>query len=167
MTMKNGIVRKYKTKIRRRRRNANPFNNTCPVCMSPLILNKTKRQECSGQRLNLWVNSFKQFENLDENEKSSFLDNFEHPNIFLELYKKWEYKDVNGHRTNFTCSYTGSTNNTVSRLSQLIPDPVQVKYLEDKIGRKLTNEELDGKIAIILEDIETYVSKIKYPDDVI
>ena len=139
-------------------------DNICPLCLSKLI-DEEGSMVCSGSKLELWVNDFKQYEKMNKGEKKKFLISFSDSERFIELYNKWNYLDENGHRTNFSCGYTNQIFNPLPENRMYLPDPLQVKKLEQKLNRELTEEEVYGERVIDVDGKQVTIKQMVFPDD--
>jgi hypothetical protein len=145
----NGVkVTKLKSYKARSKKNASPFSRNCGHCLSPLIIDSSGLQQCSGTRLQLWHNDFITYQRLNDVQKVAFLKTISEIDRFEELFQRWNYIDEQGNRSNFTCDYTNNLFLPIAKLKTTMPDPIVVSRIERSIGRKLTDLELSGDDVI-------------------
>jgi hypothetical protein len=138
-------VKKLKAKAKKRGRNDRSNSLTCPNCLSKLITNSIGVLECTGDRLKLWETEFVKFHKLNGEQKVEFLKTVSANGSFQELYDRWVYAQEQGVPEEFGCGYTNTLFPPMGTVKVRIPDPIVVKRIELKLGRKLTEEELIGE----------------------
>jgi hypothetical protein len=138
-------LKKFKTKKTKRINNARHTLTNCPNCLSSMRLNAHGSWECSADKLNIWEKDFIAFSNLDDKEKGEYLLGLSNYSQFIELFDKWKYSQDNNAPEEFNCGYTNTVYPMLGTASVRIPDPIVVKNIEKKLGRKLTEEELIGE----------------------
>lgn len=114
---------------------------TCPNCVSRMMLNDKGFWDCSGDRLKVWETEFIKYKGLDNSKKVKYIKDLSNSSRFLELYDRWEYA-LNSDGETFGCGYTNVLFPLNGSVQVRIPDPVFTKIIEQKLGRKLTEEEL-------------------------
>lgn len=117
---------------------------SCPNCLSKLGLDEGGLQKCLGERLLIWDLEFAKFHALDKEKQLAYLQNISFDSTFMELYDRWAYSLINPDDP-FSCGYTNKIFFPIPSCSVIIPDPCQVKRIEKKLGRKLTEEEVFGE----------------------
>lgn len=142
-------------------------NLQCPLCLSTITVINNEYC-CTGDRLKIWENEFKEFETLSKPiEKDEYLDKFSNKDLFIELYNKKD--DLN-------CGFTFSSVIFSNKYEELIPDPIIVGKIEKSLGRRLNDNELEENYTFYrisnkysteeFEDSYEYkIPRIKYPDD--
>lgn len=138
-------LKRFKAKEKRRTRNARSTTTTCPNCLSTLKLSKQETWECTGDRLKLWEEQFIFYSKMTTEEKVKYITGLSHYSKFLELHDKWIYATENDLPDEFNCGYTNIIYPPNGTTQVKIPDPLVVKRIEKKLGRKLTEEELLGE----------------------
>jgi len=121
---------------------ANNRYNSCPNCLSRMTLNELGMWECSGDRLRTWESEFVKYRNMDKAKKLKYITSLSNSSRFLELYDSWEYALNSNGKEAFGCGYTNVLFPLNGSVQVRIPDPIFTKIIEQKIGRKLTEEEL-------------------------
>lgn len=124
---------------------ADRSNTTCPNCQSILRLNTLGQWECAGDKIKIWEKEFYTYMRSNEKKKVEILANFSNSSRFLELYEMWHYDIILNEGIKFDCGYTNEIFPLISACKEKIPDPLFVKIVESKLGRKLTEEELLGE----------------------
>lgn len=156
--------------------NARNQSLTCPNCLSKLTLDQKNNLKCSGNHLNIWEEQFKKYHDLDQIKKDDFLKSISYDSMFMDLYDRWAYSINVNKPEEFNCGYTNKIFLPVPSCQVIIPDPIQVKIIENNIGRKLTEQEILGEKelyynkGIITEDFIETSKKIKirllrFPED--
>ena len=138
--------------------------NVCPTCLSKLI-NDDGVMICSGDLLKLWETHFESYKNMKPEQQKNYIVNISESEKFFDLYGKWDYVDSNGNRSNFTCGYTSRIFNPTPETRMYIPDPLQVKRIEQKLNRSLTEEELSGDKKVVVEGKKITIETMIFPDD--
>lgn len=115
---------------------------TCPNCLSRMTLNELGTWECSGDRLRTWESEFVKYRGMDKVKKLKYITDLSNSSRFLELYDRWEYALNSNGKEAFGCGYTNILFPLNGSVQVRIPDPIFTKIIEQKIGRKLTEEEL-------------------------
>lgn len=159
-------VTKLKAKKPRKPQRMRKPNIQCPNCMSTLKIGESGAWECTGDKLEVWVPYFREYQSLSSEAKDEFLDKISDKDMFNELYCKWEYLDESGRRVNFVCGYSPKMYPAVTRLRTSVPDPTTVASLERKLGRELTEQELKGSKPIWDGEKLVNVPMITLPDEV-
>jgi len=138
-------IKKLKPKGKKRGRNDRSNSLSCPNCLSKLKTNSYGVLECSGDRLKIWEKEFARFYKLTPEEKVEFLKTVSSNGTFQELYDRWVYASETGKPDEFECGYTNTVFPPNGNVKVRIPDPIVCKRLEQKLGRKLTEEEIFGE----------------------
>lgn len=138
-------VKKLKAKAKKRGRNDRSNSLTCPNCLSKLITNSIGLLECTGDRMKIWEKEFERYYKLDDEKKVEFLKNVSANGNFQELYDRWVYARENELPNEFDCGYSNVLFPPSGNVKVRIPDPIFCKRIEQKLGRKLTEEELYGE----------------------
>lgn len=138
-------VKKLKARAKKRGRNDRSNNLSCPNCLSKLITNTYGVLECTGDRLKLWEKEFVKYFKLTPEEKLEYLKGVSSDGNFQDLYDRWVYAQEQNTPEEFGCGYTNTLFPPMGTVKVRIPDPIFTKRLEDKLGRKLTEEELIGE----------------------
>lgn len=137
-------VHKFKPKDKKTVNTTRNILVNCPNCLSRIELDSFNSYKCSGDRLVQWHKEFEVFESLDDSKKLQFLKNISFDSMFLELYDRWIYSKRNPEEP-FDCGFTNQIFLPIPSCSITIPDPAQVKRIEKKLRRKLTEEEIFGE----------------------
>lgn len=141
-------VKVKKLKARKKKKehgNGRRGNPICTNCLSTLLVGEEGKYECSGDRLKIWEREFLNYLKMNDKEKIRYLMAFSHPDLFEELFDRWNYKDNDGHRPNFECGYSNKIYSLVNPLRVMMPDPILCKKIEKSLGRALTEEEKYGE----------------------
>jgi len=138
-------LKKFKAKKNRRMKNGRSTITNCPNCLSSMKLNSHGTWECSGNKLEIWEKDFVAFSKLGDKEKGDYLNGLSNYSRFIELFDRWKYATENDLPEEFNCGYTNIVFPMTGTASVRIPDPLIVKRIELKLGRKLTYEELIGE----------------------
>lgn len=147
----------------------------CPNCLSKIQLDQFGLYKCSGDRLTQWEKEFEQFSSLLDVKKAEFLKNISFDSMFLELYDRWIYSKSNPEDP-FGCGFTNQIFLPIPSCSVTIPDPAQVKRIEKKLKRRLTEEEIFGEKELfeyrgsVFSEYRTgakivKISLIRFPED--
>ena len=142
------------------------INHLCPNCMSTLVL-ESSRYVCTGNRYTYWLQEFKHYDSLSENEKESYLDTIADVDIFFEMYKSKDSPD---------CGFSTKLSNIIPNNTIRIPDPMVIGKIELNFCRKLTDKELEegflfyrkGKSFCVepkVGYVEFTVPFVRFPDD--
>jgi hypothetical protein len=169
------IVHKFKSKKNKIVNITRSNFAVCPNCLSKMVLDNKGFQQCSGDRLVTWVKEFQTFKDLDDIKKVNYIKNLSHDSMFLELYDRWHYSQSNPEDI-FNCGYTNQIFLPIPNCSVIIPDPTQIKRIEKKLGRKLTEEEIFGEKELFAHRggiFEEYrdgarivkISLLRFPED--
>jgi len=116
--------------------------SSCPNCFSKLKVDSEGHLYCTGDRLIYWESEFISYKNMNDKQKIKYLDGLGNNSRFLELYQGWECALNSNGEEIFTCGYTNKIFPLLGNADVRIPDPLFVKTIESKLGRKLTEEEL-------------------------
>ncbi len=138
------IVQKFKTKDKKVINNTRSNFIFCPNCLSKLTLDDSGLQKCSGNRLIIWEKEFYQYDLLPKEKQWEYLKNISFDSMFMELYDRWAYSKKYPDDI-FGCGFTNKIFLPIASCSVIIPDTSQVKRIEKKLGRKLTEEEIFGE----------------------
>ena len=134
--------------------------NICPNCYSKLLV-EDGELFCSGSKLKYWTIEFGKYENFSKTEKAKYLiDMIENTDSFLYMYEKWKTE-----KENFSCDFVNQPFLDIFEKQNLIADPLQVKSVERKLGRKLTDLELFGEQAIVIDGSIVVIKKVNFPED--
>ena len=132
-------------KPRKEKKYAVRSTSTCPYCKSKLILNDLGAWECTGEKLKIWENDFYKYKRAKEKGKEEILARFSNTSRFLELYDRWAYDIIEKGEPTYDCGYTNEIYPLMAECQEKIPDPLVVKKIEQKLGRKMTERELLGE----------------------
>lgn len=138
------LVNKLKPKSKKVVSNARANLLNCPNCLSRIVLDNAGLNKCSGDRLMNWEKEFDSFTKLEDTKKVEYLKNISFDSMFLELYDRWSYSLTNPD-DKFDCGFTNKIFFPIPSCSVTIPDPAQIKRIEKKLGRKLTEAEVFGE----------------------
>lgn len=138
-------IKKLKPKGKKRGRNDRSNSLSCPNCLSKLKTNSIGLLECTGDRLMIWDKEFHRFHKLSPENKVEFLKNVSSNSTFQDLFDRWVYALENDKPEEFECGYTNTLFPPNGNVKVRIPDPIFCKRLEQKLGRKLTEEEILGE----------------------
>lgn len=138
-------VKKLKAKAKKRGRNDRTNSLSCPNCLSKLVTNSYGILECTGDRLKIWQKEFEKYHKLTPEQKVEFLKNVSANGNFQELYDRWVYAQQQETPEDLDCGFTNTLFPPNGNVKVRIPDPIFVKRLEQKLGRKLTEEEIFGE----------------------
>jgi hypothetical protein len=139
------LVKKLKPKNKKLQRTSRKTTTTCPNCMSSLFTNDVGAWECSGDRLVHWESEFFRYNLADEKGKVKTLATISDDGRFLELFDRWVYCQDADNEEVFSCGYSNAAFSPNGGVKVNTPDPIFTKKLENKLGRKLTEEELLGE----------------------
>lgn len=138
-------VTRHKAKDRKATHNARRAVVSCPHCLSTIRINEVGVWECTGDKLKSWEAEFLKFHGLNNEKKVEYIKGVSADSQFLELYDRWAYAYTTNNPKEFNCGYTNKMFLPISTVKVRLADPIFVKHLERKIGRKLTEEELRGE----------------------
>ena len=138
-------VKKLKPKDRKAAKHARRAVVSCPNCLSSIRVNDVGVWECTGDRLQTWVAEFSKYNSLSNEKKIEYIKGVSADSQFLELYDRWVYSVTVNNPDEFNCGYTNKMFLPISTVKVRLADPIFVKHLEKKLGRKLTEEELRGE----------------------
>jgi hypothetical protein len=124
----------YQMSNRRRMKNARIISNLCPNCFSTLTNNEDGTISCTGDRLTFWKTEAENYKKLSPEEQKLYLDSLEDSSKFLQLVATVD---------NLNCGYSSQLSAITSNNSTRIPDAMAVGRLERKLGRQLTELELE------------------------
>jgi hypothetical protein len=141
----------------------------CPDCGSKLIVELSGLIICSQDRIRDIYNKCLEYEKADVNGKIEILKNDKNGN-FMELYERWNYKDINGSRSAFTCNYSNKIHSPIPNYNWWLVDTFQKKRLEKILKRPLSQAELDGQVKVKFKNkkgyyIEESVIRYRFPWD--
>jgi hypothetical protein len=122
--------------------------SSCPNCFSKLKVDSEGHFYCTGDRLIYWESEFISYRNMNEDQRAKYLYGLGNNSRFLELYDYWNYTQSTDGEEIFTCGYTNKLFPLLGNSDVRIPDPLFVKTVESKLGRKLTEEELHEEEVI-------------------
>ena len=144
------VVTRFKPKERKVKSNARHIISNCPCCGSHLVLNEVKVWSCDGSKLKYWESEFIKLTSMNDIEKGEYLSNISSDSQFFDLYDRWKYAQEENKPEEFNCGYTNNIFLPVGSTRTIIPDPLYVKWLEIRLKRKLTEEELmnEGELYI-------------------
>lgn len=143
----------------------------CPECGSKLVTELSGVIVCSQDRLKTIYDRCLEYEKADAKGKIEILKDDKNGN-FMELYERWAHKDAKGQRSAFVCNYSNKLHNATPSYNWYIYEPWQVKELESKLKRSLTQNELDGLVKVVYTSkkgtrIEEEIRKYRYPWDLL
>lgn len=161
---------KRKTQSKKKR-----VHNTCPYCLSKLVKNEVGSLDCSGDKLRIWETEFLKFVKLTEDDKIVFLRKLTNDSMFLELFERWERSKKNNSPKDFSCTYSNKLFNPITKIRTSMADPIMVAKIERSLGRKLTEEEINGEVEIWREGnsffsdykkgrVKVRIPKLIFPD---
>lgn len=139
VTIKVAKPREKVNKLNRKRTTA-----ICPECGSKLFINNIGAWECSGSMLKIWEKLFNKYEIANEERKLKILSTISDTARFEELQWRWAASTEKDGQE-FNCGYTNRLYPPIASNKSRLPDPLFVKGIERKLGRKLTEEELIGE----------------------
>lgn len=123
-------------------------NSHCPNCNSTLIVNENGLYECTSDKLAHWDKEFFKFYMMLPNEKVDYLTKISKDSMFFDLYDKWVYARENNSPDDFNCGYTNNIFLPIASNKSIIPDPCYVSFLEKRLKRPLTEEELRNETEL-------------------
>jgi hypothetical protein len=138
-------VKKFKIFKNKPSNNGKNKKLLCPNCASFLKADSLGHLKCTGNKLEFWEKEFIRFDKMDNNAKIKYITNISNYSNFMELYDKWKFSVVNNLPEEFNCGFVNDIYPPNGNIQIKIPDPLVVKRLEKKLGRKLTEEELLGE----------------------
>jgi hypothetical protein len=162
-------VHKIKTKDKKAVSYGRPSTINCPYCLSKLITDKSGLQQCSGDRLEFWDKEFYSFFKMNDYQKKNYIKNITEESQFFELYDKWVYTQNPESNEKFSCGYTNKIFFPIPSANVTVPDPIRMSYIEKKLGRPLTEEEIYGESELwqfggsILKEYRKGCRRIKIP----
>lgn len=168
-------VERLKPKGPKKVRNKPRSTSICPECGSILKVGEHGSWECTGNQLEIWINQFYQYQRLNDDKKIEFLSKISDQSRFEYLFGRWEHSQEEDG-PDFDCGYTNKLYPPHSASKLRLPDPIFCKFLERRLGRKLTEEELYGEDHVYFYAGQ-YISKprkgakkiripkITFPDD--
>lgn len=115
--------------------------SSCPNCNSSLLINSTGVYECSKDKLEYWDQQFLSYYMMSDVEKNKYLKKISVDSMFFDLYNKWVYARENSKPEEFTCGYSNNISLPIGSNKTIIPDPLYVNFIEDRLKRPLTEEE--------------------------
>lgn len=145
-------VNRFKPKDKKGRSYGRTVVSNCPCCGSKLHLNDAQVWECTSDKLKYWESEFNKYAALNDAEKVQYLQNISSDSQFFDLYDKWKAEPQN-----FNCGYSNNIFLPIANTRTIIPDPIFVKKLEEKLKRALTEEEL-------MNEGQLYFRHKKYSD---
>lgn len=128
----------------------------CPGCLSSLRFNSDGSYDCTGDRFDYWRSEFKKYDEMNQQQKLKYAEEFQDFDKFVDLYSRKE---------DLTCEHSGKIWKLGFAQKCEIPDPIQVKWLERQLNRKLTEEELHGEEPVFLNNKAVVVEKLQFPED--
>jgi ribosomal protein L37AE/L43A len=171
-------IKKFKTKNKKSRQNVrrNVFN--CPNCLSSVKIDELGIWECTGDKLKIWEEEFNKFYHLPKDKKDKYIKTIISDSRFLDLYDKWVYSYENNKSEEFTCGYTNKIFLPIVTVKCVIPDPIYTKFIESRINRKLTLEEISGEDELWIYKGSVYkkyrkgankirIPFIRFPEDIL
>jgi hypothetical protein len=114
----------------------------CPNCNSSLIVNDNGLYECSSDKLVHWDKEFYKYYMMSPPEKVEYLATISRDSMFFDLYDKWVFARENESPEDYTCGYTNIIFLPIGSNKTIIPDPMYVGFLEKRLKRPLTEEEI-------------------------
>lgn len=162
-------VHKLKMKDRKALPNAARRIYNCPNCSSLVRLNSSGIQECSGDRLRTWELEFAKYHALSNENKVEYIKNISSDSKFLELYDRWAYAFTTNQPEEFTCGYTNKIYLPIASNRVNLPDPIFMKIIESKLGRKLELAEILGEDELwlyggmVLQKYRKGAKKVRVP----
>lgn len=134
-------VKRLRPKGKKKSRTKPRNTAICPECGSVLKVSEHGPWECTGNQLEIWISQFSHYQQLGDLEKQEYLTEISDLPRFEYLYGRWEASLEEENAEPFTCGYTNDMSLPISSMKISLPDPLFVKHLEKRIGRKLTEEE--------------------------
>lgn len=139
---KDVTVNQFKPKEKKGKSYGRSVTTTCPCCGSKLQLNQDELWYCTRDKLKFWESEFDKYTAMNDAEKVQYLSNISSDSQFFELFDKWKYSKETGNSEEFNCGYSNNIFLPIANTRTIIPDPLVVKLLEQKLDRPLTEEEL-------------------------
>jgi len=164
---KSVTIRKIKPKAKKGISYGRPNYNICPYCNSKLDVDSVGLQKCTGDKLAFWHQEFEKFLTLEEKTKIEYIATISEESQFFELYDRWTFSQAPENDEQFNCGYTNKIFFPMPPSNVTIPDPVRVSYVEKRLGRALTEEELYGESELwqfgrqILKEYKKGARKLK------
>jgi hypothetical protein len=164
---KSVTIHKIKPKAKKGISYGRPNYNICPYCNSKLDIDSAGLQKCSGDKLEFWQKEFIKFSKLGDNAKVKYITTISEESQFFELYDRWTFAQIPENEEQFNCGYTNKIFFPMPSGNVTIPDPVRVAYVEKRVGRPLTEEELYGESELwqfgrqILKEYKKGARKLK------
>jgi len=161
------IVHKYKPKDKKPVSYGRPNAVNCPYCLSLLTFDAAGLQQCSGSKLEFWDKEFTKFSKMNDYKKRKYILTIAEESQFFELYDRWLYAQKPESKEKFNCGYTNKIFFPMPTGNVTIPDPMRVAYIQKRLGRELTEEELYGESElwllgkIVLKDYKKGARKVK------
>jgi hypothetical protein len=171
--LKKPKVEVYKPKRRRVGINARSVNHTCPNCLSTLTLTEQGQWKCTGNKLKLWSKQFEEYEKMNVIQKQKYLNTLDNQDKFLEWFNQ---------KDKLVCDWLSRSATVEPTYSTTIPDPMAVNKIEKKLGRELTEEELEEgfvfyrkliyneyfySLTKVDKDWTSYIlPRVNFPDDI-
>lgn len=124
----------YQMSNRRRMKNARIISNLCPNCFSTLTTNEDGTINCTGDRLTFWKTEAENYKKLSPEDQKQYLDSLEDSSKFLALVATIG---------SLNCGYSSQLSAITSNNSTRIADSMAVGRMERKLGRQLTELELE------------------------
>ena len=135
-------VNQYKPKEKKGKSYGRTTSTICPCCGSKLELNQDELWYCTRDKLKFWESEFDKYAALNDAEKVTYLSNISSDSQFFELYDKWKFSKEVDRPEEFDCGYSNNIFLPIANTRTVIPDPMVVKLVEQKLNRPLTEEEL-------------------------
>lgn len=135
-------VNQYKPKEKKGKSYGRTTSTICPCCGSKLQLNQDELWYCTSDKLKFWESEFDKYTVMNNTEKVKYLSNISSDSQFFELYDKWKFAKETDNPAEFNCGYTNNIFLPIANTRTVIPDPLVVKSIEQKLNRSLTEEEL-------------------------
>lgn len=141
-------VSQFKPKDKKGKSYGRSSTTNCPCCGSKLGLNDQQLWYCTSDKLKYWESEFDKYASLNDADKVIYLQNITSDSQFFDLFDKWKYSKEVDKPDEFHCGYTNNIFLPIANTRTIIPDPLVVKRLEEKLKRPLTEEELKNEGTI-------------------
>jgi hypothetical protein len=162
-------IQKIKTKEKKVVSYGRPSAINCPYCLSTLVTDKSGIQQCSGNKLEFWEKEFLKMSKMNDYQRGNYIKTISEESQFFELYDRWAFAQVPANEEKFNCGYTNKIFFPMPSGNVTIPDPIRVSYIEKKVNRRLSEEELYGESELwqfggmVLKEYRKGARKVKIP----
>lgn len=129
---------------------ARDIYSSCPNCGSKLVINVMGAWECTSDKLDYWLEQFKKFMQYTPEQQVTYISKLTIDSNFLDLYDKWLTANTDNRPQDFNCGYTNNITLPIGSNRIIIPDPMFCKFLEIRLKRPLTEEELRNEATLYI-----------------